>query len=79
MSKKDIKVPNIGELFGAVLGSLQGMENSDLGKSLSDPNIPKTLETFAESVAIPKKQQVRMASGITNTVTNKITQKEGKE
>ena len=72
-----VPVPNIGELFGAVLGSLQGMENSDLGKSLSDPNIPKTLETFAEAVAIPKKQQVRMASGITNTVTNKITQNLG--
>ena len=72
-----VEVPNIGDMLGAVMGSLQGIENSDLGKQLSDPSIPETLKLFAESVAIPKDQQVKMASGITNTVTNRISQNIG--
>ena len=67
-----VEVPNIGELFGAVFGSMQGIENSDLGKQLSDPSIPETLKTFAESIAIPKETQIKAAEGVTNTVFNRI-------
>ena len=59
-------------MFGAFLGSMNDLENSDLGKALSDPSIPETLKTFAESVAIPKETQIKTAEGVTNTVFNRI-------
>ena len=51
---------------------MQELENSDLSKTLSDPNIPETLKTFSESLAIPKDQQIKAAQGVTNTVFNRI-------
>ena len=65
-------MPNIGDMFSAFLGSINDLENSDLGKALSDPSIPETLKTFAESIAIPKDQQIKAAQGVTNTVFNRI-------
>ena len=65
-------MPNIGEMLGSVIGSLQELENSDLHKTLSDPNIPETLKSFSESLAIPKDQQIKTAQGVTNTVFNRI-------
>ena len=67
-----VVMPNLGEMFGAVIGSLQELENSDLSKTLSDPNIPETLKTFSESLAIPKDQQIKAAQGVTDTVFNRI-------
>ena len=65
-------IPNVGDMFGAFLGSMNDLENSDLGKALSDPSIPETLKTFAESIAIPKETQIKAAEGVTNTVFNRI-------
>ena len=65
-------MPNISEMLGAVIGSLKELENSDLHKALSDPNIPETLRDFSESLAIPKDQQIKAAQGLTNTVFNRI-------
>jgi hypothetical protein len=59
-------------MLGSVIGSLQELENSDLSKTLSDPNIPETLKTFSESLMIPKDQQIKAAQGVTNTVFNRI-------
>ena len=67
-----VVMPNIGEMIGSLMGSLQELENSDLSKTLSDPNIPETLKTFSESLAIPKDQQIKAAQGLTNTVFNRI-------
>ena len=67
-----VVMPNIGEMLGSVIGSLQELENSDLSKTLSNPNIPETLKTFSESLAIPKDQQIKAAQGVTNTVFNRI-------
>ena len=67
-----VVMPNIGEMIGSLMGSLQELENSDLSKTLSDPNIPETLRDFSESLAIPKDQQIKAAQGLTNTVFNRI-------
>ena len=65
-------MPNVGDLFSTIIGSLQDLENSDLQKKLTDPRIPEALKTFSESVAIPKDEQIKAAQGVTNTVFNRI-------
>ena len=65
-------MPNVGDLFSTIIGSLQDLENSDLQKKLSDPRIPEALKSFSESVAIPKDEQIKAAQGVTNTVFNRI-------
>ena len=70
-----VPVPNIGELFGAVMGSFKNMEDSDLGKKLSDPAIPETLKTFAESLAISDEQQMNIGNNISRTVSGNLLRK----
>ena len=71
----EVPVPNIGELFGAVLGSFQNIEDSDLGKKLSDPAIPETLKTLAESLAISDEQQMNIGRNISRTVSGNLLRK----
>jgi len=70
-----VPVPNIGELFGAVMGSFKNMEDSDLGKKLSDPAIPETLKTFAETLSISSEQQMNLGNSITKTVSGNLLRK----
>ena len=68
-------VPNISELFGAVMGSFKNIEDSDLGKKLSDPAIPETLKTFAESLSISDEQKMNLGNSITKTVSGNLLRK----
>ena len=65
-------MPDVGGLLNAMMGSMQSLETSDLGKTLQDPTIPQSLQQFAESMAMPKDQQRSVASGISNTVFDSL-------
>ena len=67
-----VVMPDVGGLLSAIMGSMQSLETSDLGKTLQDPTIPQSLQQFAESMAMPKDQQRSVASGISNTVFDSL-------
>ena len=60
--------PDVGNLIKVLVGTAEQLPNSPLGKTLSNPEIPKALQGVAESFAIPKSQQKTMGRNIMNIV-----------
>ena len=60
--------PDVGNLIKVLVGTTEQLPNSPLGKTLSNPEIPKALQGGAESFAIPKSQQKTMGRNIMNIV-----------
>ena len=60
--------PDVGNLIKVLVGTAEQLPNSPLGKTLSNPEIPKALQGVAESFAIPKSQQKSMGRNIMNIV-----------
>ena len=67
--------PDVGNIFKALVGTAEQLPNSELGKTLSSPEIPETLRAIGESFAMPKSQQRNMGQNIMNTVTNALGNK----
>ena len=67
--------PDVGNIFKALVGTAEQLPNSELGKTLSSPEIPEALRGIAESFAMPKSQQRNMGQNIMNTVTNALGNK----
>ena len=67
--------PDVGNIFKALVGTAEQLPNSELGKTLSNPEIPETLRAIGESFAMPKSQQRNMGQNIMNTVTNALGNK----
>jgi hypothetical protein len=65
--------PTVSDMFTSLLSSLSDIENSDVGKALTDKSIPETLQLFSERMALPKEEQIKAAEGIKSTVFNRIT------
>ena len=64
--------PDVGNLIKVLVGTAEQLPNSPLGKTLSNPEIPKALQGVAESFAIPKSQQKNMGQNIMNIVGSKL-------
>ena len=60
--------PDVGNLIKVLVGTAEQLPNSPLGRTLSNPEIPKALQGVAESFAIPKSQQKTMGRNIMNIV-----------
>ena len=58
-----------------IRGYHQALYDSDLGKKLSDPAIPETLNTFAESLSISDEQKMNLGNSITKTVSGNLLRK----
>ena len=67
--------PDVGNLIKALVGTAEQLPDSELGKTLSSPEIPEALRGIAESFAMPKSQQKNMGQNIMNTVTNALGNK----
>ena len=67
--------PDVSRLINALIGTAEQLPNSELGKTLSSPEIPETLRAIGESFAMPKSQQRNMGQNIMNTVTNALGNK----
>ena len=67
--------PDVGNIFKALVGTAEQLPNSELGKTLSNPEIPETLRAIGESFAMPKSQQRNMGQNIMNAVTNSLENK----
>ena len=67
--------PDVGNLIKALIGTAEQLPDSELGKTLSSPEIPEALRGIAESFAMPKSQQRNMGQNIMNTVTNALGDK----
>ena len=67
--------PDVGNIFKALVGTAEQLPDSELGKTLSSPEIPEALRGIAESFAMPKSQQRNMGQNIMNTVTNALGNK----
>ena len=64
--------PDVGNLIKVLVGTAEQLPNSPLGRTLSNPEIPKALQGVAESFAIPKSQQKNMGQNIMNIVGSKL-------
>ena len=67
--------PDVGNLIKALVGTAEQLPDSELGKTLSSPEIPEALRGIAESFAMPKSQQRNMGQNIMNAVTNSLENK----
>ena len=67
--------PDVSNLIKALIGTAEQLPDSDLGKTLSSPEIPEALRGIAESFAMPKSQQKNMGQNIMNAVTNSLGNK----
>ena len=67
--------PDVGNLIKALIGTAEQLPDSELGKTLSSPEIPEALRGIAESFAMPKSQQRNMGQNIMNAVTNSLGDK----
>ena len=62
-------------LFNTITSGLEKLPESEVGKSLSNPEIPKKLEGIAKQFAMPKDQQRDFAKTIMGTVINQLGSK----
>ena len=67
--------PDVGNVFKALVGTAEQLPNSELGKTLSSPEIPNALQGIAESFAMPKSQQKNMGRNIMNIVGDRLGSK----
>ena len=67
--------PDVGNLIKTLIGTAEQLPDSELGKTLSSPEIPNALRGIAESFAMPKSQQRNMGQNIMNAVTNTLGNK----
>ena len=67
--------PDVSNLIKTLIGTAEQLPDSELGKTLSSPEIPEALRGIAESFAMPKSQQRNMGQNIMNTVTNALGDK----
>ena len=67
--------PDVGNLIKTLIGTAEQLPDSQLGKTLSSPEIPNALRAIGESFAMPKSQQKNMGQNIMNTVTNALGNK----
>ena len=67
--------PDVSNLIKTLIGTAEQLPDSELGKTLSSPEIPEALRGIAESFAMPKSQQKNMGQNIMNTVTNALGNK----
>jgi len=67
--------PDVSNLIKALVGTAEQLPDSELGKTLSSPEIPEALRGIAESFAMPKSQQKNMGKNIMNAVTNSLGNK----
>ena len=67
--------PDVSNLIKTLIGTAEQLPDSELGKTLSSPEIPEALRGIAESFAMPKSQQRNMGQNIMNAVTNTLGSK----
>ena len=67
--------PDVSRLINALIGTAEQLPNSELGKTLSSPEIPNALQGIAESFAMPKSQQKNMGRNIMNIVGDRLGSK----
>ena len=67
--------PDVGNLIKTLIGTAEQLPDSELGQTLSSPEIPNALRGIAESFAMPKSQQRNMGQNIMNAVTNTLGNK----
>ena len=67
--------PDVSNLIKALIGTAEQLPDSDLGKTLSSPEIPEALRGIAESFAMPKSQQKNMGRNIMNIVGDRLGDK----
>ena len=68
-----VATPTVGDMFTSLLSSLGDIENSDVGKALTDRSIPETLRGFSELMSLSPIEQSSTAEAIKKTVFNRIT------
>ena len=67
--------PDVSRLINALIGTAEQLPKSELGKTLSSPEIPNALQGIAESFAMPKSQQKNMGRNIMNIVGDRLGSK----
>ena len=67
--------PDVSNLINALVGTAEQLPKSELGKTLSSPEIPNALQGIAESFAMPKSQQKNMGRNIMNIVGDRLGSK----
>ena len=67
--------PDVSRLINALVGTAEQLPKSELGKTLSSPEIPNALQGIAESFAMPKSQQKNMGRNIMNIVGDRLGSK----